>query len=145
MPPADEGPAVGAWTRRLVHLFLLAFAVTGLATLELFPFSGFRLFSELRPAERQSWELRAVDEAGDEIPIRLGDLPLGFRNSTTLLRGFDDLTTAERDAICDAWAQPLRDRDVPVVGVRVYSVVQSVRPDGPPRTRTLAYECGGQP
>jgi hypothetical protein len=144
MPPADEGPAVSAWTRRLVHLFLLVFAVTGVATLELFPFSGFRLFSELRQAERQSWELRAVHESGDEIPIRLAELPLGFRNSTTLLRGFDDLTAAERDEICDAWAQPLRDRDVPVVVVRIYSVVQSVRPDAPPRTRTLAYECGAQ-
>jgi hypothetical protein len=142
MPPADDGPAVSAWTRRLVHLFLLVFAVTGVATLELFPFSGFRLFSELRPAERQSWALRAVDEAGDEIPIRLADLPLGFRNSTTLLRGFEDLSSAERDEICDAWAQPLRERDVSVVGVRIYSVVQSVRPDGPPPTRTLAYECG---
>ncbi len=144
MPPADEGPAVSAWTRRLVHLFLLVFAVTGVATFELFPFSGFRLFSELRPAERQSWALRAVDEAGDEIPIRLADLPLGFRNSTTLLRGFDDRSSAERDEICDAWAQPLRERDVPVISVRIYSIVQSVRPDGPPPTRALAYECGGR-
>ena len=143
MPPADQGPAVGAWTRRLVHLFLLVFAVTGVAHLELFPFSGFRLFSELRPAERQSWELRAVDETGDETPIRLADLPLGFRNSTTLLRSFDDLTPADRDEICDAWAAPRRDRGEPVVNVHIYSVVQSVRPDGPPPTRSLAYECGG--
>lgn len=145
MPVADDGPPVGAWTRRMVHLFLLVFAVTGVAHLELFPFSGFRLFSELRPAERQSWELRAVTEAGDEVAIRLADLPIGYRNSTTLLRTFDDLTPAERDAICEAWAEPLRDRGVAVTLVRVYSLLQGVRPDAPPPVRRLAYECGGGP
>ena len=144
MTVADEGPPVSARTRRFVHLFLLVFAITGVAHLELFPFSGFRLFSELRPAERQSWELRAVDETGGEIAIRLGELPLGYRNSTTLLRGFAGLTAVERDEICDAWAAPLRDRGNAVVSVRIYSVVQSVRPDGPPPTRALAYACGGR-
>jgi hypothetical protein len=141
---ADPGPAVTARTRRLVHLFLLVFAITGVAHLELFPFSGFRLFSELRPAERHSWELRAVDPSGDELPIRLGDLPLGFRNSTTLLPGFDDLTAAERDEICDAWAGPLRADGIAVVRVHVYAVQRSVRPGSPPPERRLAYECGGR-
>jgi hypothetical protein len=144
MPVADEGPPVSARTRRLLHLFLLVFAITGVAHLELFPFSGFRLFSELRPAERQSWQLRAVDEAGDEIPIRLGELPLGYRNSSIRLRAFDDLTAAERDDICDAWAEPLRDSGTVVTRVRVYAVVQGVRPDAGPPVRRLAYECGGR-
>jgi hypothetical protein len=143
MPVPDEGPPVSGRTRRLVHLFLLVFAVTGVAHLELFPFSGFRLFSELRPSERQSWQLRAVDEEGAEIAIRLTELPLGYRNSSTLLRDFDALTPDERDDICDAWAQPLRDRGTSVREVRVYAVVQVLRRDAPPPVRTLAYECGG--
>jgi hypothetical protein len=141
---ADEGPEVTARTRRLVHLFLLVFAITGVAHLELFPFSGFRLFSELRPSERQSWELRAVDDSGDELPIRLGDLPLGFRNSSILLRDFDGLTASERDDICDAWTEPLRADGIEVVQVHIYSVQRSVRPDGPEPERRLAYECGGR-
>ena len=144
MTVADDGPAVTARTRRLVHLFLLVFAVTGVAHLELFPFSGFRLFSELRPSERHSWELRAVDEAGEELPIRMGELPLGYRNSTLLLRDFDDLHPSERDEVCDAWAGPLRDAGTSVVQVRVYSVVRGVRPDAAPPERRLAYECGGR-
>jgi hypothetical protein len=142
MPAADEGPPVSRRTRRVLHLFLLVFAVTGVAHLELFPFSGFRLFSELRPAERQSWQLRAVDDAGQEIPIRLGDLPLGYRNTSIRLQGFDALNAAERDEVCDAWAEPLRDAGAEVVAVRVYAVVQGVRPDAPPPVRRLAYECG---
>jgi hypothetical protein len=145
MQEVDEGPAVTGRTRRLVHAFLFVFALTGLAHLELYPFSGFRLFSELRPAERESWQLRAVGSDGRETPIRLAELPLGFRNTTLLLRGFDDLPEAERDAVCDAWALPLRDRGVDVLGVRVYAVVESVRPDGPPPDRRLAYDCGRPP
>lgn len=145
MAVADDGPAVTARTRRLVHLFLLVFAITGMAHLELFPFSGFRLFSELRPAVRHSWELRAVDEAGDEVPIRTADLPLGYRSSTLLLRDFDDMSPAARDEVCDAWATPLRDAGTVVVQVRVYSVVRGVRPGAPPPERHLAYECGGRP
>jgi hypothetical protein len=144
MPVADDGPSVGAWTRRFVHLFLVVFAITGVAHLELFPFSGFRLFSELRPADRLSWQLRAVDAAGEETPIRLAALPIGFRNTSRRLRTFDHLSQAERDDICDAWAQPLRESGAQVARVRVYAVVQSVWPHAPPPTRRLAYECGGQ-
>jgi hypothetical protein len=137
----DEGPAVSRATRRLVHLFLLVFAVTGVAHLELFPFSGFRLFAELRGDERHSWQLRAVVD-GDEVPILLGELPLGYRNTSTRLRTFDELDTRERDAICDDWAQPLRAGGTTVEAVRVYAVVQHVHPGGPPPERRLAYECG---
>lgn len=130
-------------TRRLVHLFLLVFAVTGVAHLELFPFSGFRLFAEVRSDERVSWQLRAVDAAGDEHPIRLGALPLAYRNTSLLLLEFPSLDAAERDAICNGWAQPRREAGEAVAAVRVYRVVEGVRPGSPPPTRTLAYECGG--
>jgi hypothetical protein len=144
MQVADDGPAVSTRVRVGVYAFLLVFAVTGVATLEVFPFSGFRLFSELRPSERESWQLRAVDPTGGETPIRLGELPVAYRNTTTLLLGFDDLTTGERDEVCDAWTTPLREAGAEVVGVRVYSVVDEVRPDDRPPRRTLAYECGGR-
>jgi hypothetical protein len=143
MPVADEGPAVSRRTRLLVHLFLVVFAVCGVAHLELFPFSGFRRFSELRPAERQSWQLRAVDAAGEEIPIRIGDLPIGYRNTSAQLRHFEDRSQAEQDAMCDAWAEPLRASGTEVTSVRIYSVVQGVRPNSPAPVRELAFECGG--
>jgi hypothetical protein len=142
---SEDPPQVSRRVRFGVHAFLFAFAVTGVAHLELFPFSGFRLFAELRPSVRESWQLRAVDAAGAETAIRLSELPVGYRNTTTLLLTFDDLTPAERDEVCDAWATPLRDAGADVVGVRVYAVVDEVRPDDRPPRRTLAYECGGRP
>jgi hypothetical protein len=133
---------VPARTRHLVHAFLLVFAIAGVARLELFPFSGFRLFSELRGSERTSYQLRAVDAEGDEVPIALGDLPLGFRQTTRLIPSMADMAPAERDELCDAWAAPRRAAGDEVVSVRVYEVVASLRPDGPPPRRTRLYECG---
>lgn len=125
-------------TRRGVYGFLAVFAILGVAHLEWFwPFTGFRLFSEVRHADRGSWSIVAVDAAGDESTVRLGDLPVAYRTSTRLLPHFDDMAADERDEICAAWVQ---DRD-DVVEVRIYAVVTRLRPDAPPPTRTLAYTC----
>ena len=131
-------------TRRGVHAFLLVFAITGIAHLELYPFSGFRLFSELRGDERRGWQLRAVDDEGEEVGISLGHLPLGYRQTARLIPGMADMSADERDEICNAWADPLRARGVEVVRVRIYRTVVSVRPDAAPPERTLEYECGGR-
>jgi hypothetical protein len=143
-PAADCGPPVSPRTRHLLHAFLLVFAITGIAHIELYPFSGFRLFSELRTSERQGWQLRAVDGDGEEIAIHLDDLPLGYRHTARVIPKMAHLSADERDEICDAWAGPLRARGIDVVRVRVYRTIVSVRPDGPPPERSLAFECGGQ-
>ena len=139
--PEDVSPR----TRHLVHAFLLVFAITGIAHIELYPFSGFRLFSELRDDERLGWQLKAVDDEGEEIGIDLDDLPLGYRHTARLIPGMAHLSADERDAICDAWVGPLRARGIHVVRVRIYRTVVSIRPDGPPPERRLEYECGGRP
>ena len=139
-----RGPEISSRTRHAVHAFLLVFAITGLAHVELFPFSGFRLFSEVRSDERISWELRAVDDHGEEIDIDVDHLPLGYRQAPRVIATLDEVSQRERDDICDAWATPLRRRGVQVVRVRIYRTVASVRPDGPPAERTLQYECGGE-
>jgi hypothetical protein len=140
--PTVGSPGVGAGTRRFVHAFLAVFVVCGIATFELLPFSGFRLFAEPRGAERRSWQLRAVGSDGDEHPIVLADLPLSYRNTSLLLEGWDGLSATERDDICDAWSGPLRGSGVHVAEVRIYRVVGSVRPDAPPPERRLAHTCG---
>ena len=143
-PAADSGPPISSRTRHLLHVFLLVFVITGIAHIELYPFSGFRLFSELRGDERRGWQLRAVDDEGDEVGISLGHLPLGYRQTARLIPGMADLSADERDEICNAWADPLRERGVEVVRVRIYRTAVSVHPDAPPLERTLEYECGGR-
>ena len=141
---AVHDPAVSPRTRHLVHAFLLVFAVTGIAHLELHPFSGFRLFAELRGEERTSWDIEAIDGEGHAIPIVLDELPLGYRQSWRFIPGLDERPRAERDAICDAWAGPLRAQGHEITTVRVFRTVGSVRPDAPPAERTLVLECGSR-
>ncbi len=138
----EDGSAVSPRVRRAVHWFLLVFAITGVAHLELWPFTGFRLFSELRTAERAGWAIVAVDAEGEEDGIDLADLPVGFRNTARLIDGFARRTPEQRDEICDAWAAAARDGGQDVDHLRIYAVRASVRPDGPPPVRTLAYACG---
>lgn len=135
---ADAPVEVSRRTRRGVYAFLGTFAVLGIAHLEWFwPFTGFRLFSELRSADRESWQIVAVDADGEESSVRLADLPVAFRNTTKLLDDFGSMDQDERDAICGAWVEG---RDG-VVEVRIYAVVTRLRPDAPPPNRTLAYRC----
>ena len=126
-----------------MHAFLAVFAITGLARLEIHPFSAFRLFSELRGDERVAWQLRGVRGDGTEVAIRLGDLPLGYRQTTRRIPEMEAMSGAERDAICDAWAGPLRHDGVDVVAVRVYETVTVLGPDDRPPERSLLFECGG--
>jgi hypothetical protein len=141
--PDHEVPVgVSPRLRRTVHVFLLVFALAGVAHLELWPFTGFRLFSELRGSERTAWSIAAVDLTGAEHTIELHDLPVAYRNTSKLLEGFDHRSPASRDAVCDAWAEPMRKAGHEVARVRVYELTISVRPGGPPARRRLAYECG---
>ena len=141
-PTATAVDGVSRRTRRAVHWFLLVFAITGVAHLELWPFTGFRLFSELRPSVRESWAIVAVDRAGDEHGVALHELPVAYRNTAKILLGFDHRSPQSRDAVCDAWATPLREAGHDVARIRIYAVTAGVRPGSPPPHRALAYECG---
>jgi hypothetical protein len=138
----DLDEAASPRVRRALHVFLLLVAVCGLAHVEAWPLTGFRLFSESRSSEREGWVIAVVDAAGAEHILDLHDLPAGFQGTTRLIPGLVDASPARRDRACDAWAAPVRDAGRPVAEVRVYEVVESVRPGGPPAHRTLAFTCG---
>jgi hypothetical protein len=138
--PATE-PAVPTWTRWFARALVATVLLFGLARIEAWPLSGFRLFSSVRHDVREQWHLRAVD-GEDEVSIRVDDLPVAYRNTTNIVEGFDDMATAEREEVCDAWAGALRDQGRRVDAVRVYFVIVSVRPDGPAPIEDLRWECG---
>ena len=129
------------WVRRAVYGFLGIFLLCGLLSIEAYPFTGWRLYHVLRTEHRTSWDIAAVTPEGEEI-IRLGELPIGLRNTSRLLGEFDGLDQRERDEICAAWAGPLRDQGRAVSGVRIYRVTTQLDPADHDRERVLAYECG---
>ena len=140
--PATTERPVPTWTRRFVYGFLGALLVCGLASIEAWPFSAFKLFSAIRDGERESWQIVWVDPQDREDTISLYDLPVAYRNTTTLLREFESMSKDERNEVCDAWAQPLRERGRPVEHVRVYRRTTSLGDEPPPATRKLMWECG---
>jgi hypothetical protein len=144
----EEGrPEVPARVRWFVWAFLTVFVVTGLAEIEAFPFTGWRLFSGLRHERTTSLAAFGVDGAGLERPFAFRELPPAYHWGSNVLRGFTRRSPAEQARICDSWVSAARDAGRDVALVRVYQVVRVVSDrDGdrgvPARTRTLMLTCG---
>ena len=114
--------------RAFVWGFLALFAACGLAGIEAWPFSGFRLFSNVRTDEVAGWEVTAVDRAGDERPVSMAD-----RSWLHVAAGMERLPEAERLAVCRVWA-PGAD-----IELRVYRTWTPI--DGGSSRRDLRAAC----
>ena len=126
-----------------MYVFLLVFVVCGVFAIERWPLTGFRLYSDLRVEERHSPAGVALLADGTEQHLRFDDLPLGWHATDRILRQFPRMTQDERDDVCDAWVQPLRDDGVEVVGVRVDDMVAHLaEPDRPTEAVAVLYRCG---
>ena len=144
----EEGlPRLPARVRWFVWAFLAVFVFTGLAEVEAFPFTGWRLFSGLRHERNTSLAAFEVDGDGEETPFSFASLPPAYRWGTNLLTGFTRRAPADQAAICDAWAAAARESGREVEVIRIYEVVRIVSDrvgdrGAPHTTRTLRITCG---
>ncbi len=136
----DDDDRVGRGTRAFVAVFLAAFAATGLLRVDVWPFSGWALFSHLRTDEVRGWLATSVDADGAERPIPFGDFPEAYRRQANLLKGFDGLSPEGRADLCRAWAAELVRTGVDAVEIRVYATTRSARDPGGGR-RELRHVC----
>ena len=142
-PPESEVHELSPWLRVAVYAFLVVFLVCGAFAVERWPLTGFRLYSGLRVEERHSPSVVALLADGGEERLRFDDLPMGWHATDRILRQFPRMTQGERDEVCDAWVQPLRDEGVDVVGVRVDDMVAHLGdPDRPTEAVAVLWECG---
>ena len=136
---------VGTGIKVVVVLFLGFFVVCGVGNREVWPFTGWRLFSRVRTGTEVGWQATVLDGQRTETPIEFGALPRGFHGSAAVLRGFPRLSPAERLGVCGAWAGALRARGLDVSEIRVYRTVTTIplgRDRATTRTsRTLRYTC----
>src|SRR5919201_4920819 len=142
-----ERPAVPAWTRWYVATFLTLFVVCGVAGIEAWPLTGWRLFADARRPVQVAWQAVKVDADGRETPVPFRDLPVGFHGNVQVLKGFAGLGAARQAAVCRAWADAVRARGGQVAAVRIYRTVTDVSrrvgDRGAPPARELRWTCPG--
>ncbi len=140
---AEERLPVG--TRLFVAAFLSAFVVCGLAGLEAWPLTGWRLFSHLRTPTLTTWQAETVDPVGATTPLRFDELPRAYRNFTLIMKGFGARPPREQASACADWAAAARATGREVVAVRVFRLTWDLsdREGGRSRLveRRLVYEC----
>jgi hypothetical protein len=130
----DQAPR---WARWFVGAYLATFVVCGVAGLEAWPLTGWRLFADARQARQPGFQAVTVDRAGQETPIPFADVQV--------LKGFAGLPTERQAAVCQAWATAVRERGGEVAEVRIYQTVTDVSrrvgDRGAPPERTLRFTC----
>ena len=109
--------------------FLTVFALCGLAGIEAWPFSGFRLFSNLRTDRIAGWEVTVADHGdADEHDVSFGE-----RSWVHVAAGMAQLPDEQRMAVCRAW---VHERGV---DVRIYRTWTPI--GGGPVSRELRASC----
>jgi len=126
--------AAPRYARPFAAAFLGAVAVCGFGSFNAWPFSNWELFSRLRTDAQTSWQAAAVG-ARPDAPV-----PHGYRELTSVMRGFAKLTPAEQNAICVRWTREAGARAVLVYRFDWLLSVRQGQRAAPPH-RSLAWTC----
>lgn len=137
---------------RPVRLFVYGFLALVLATsglgVEVWPLTGWRLFSQVRTDTVSGWQVVAVGEGGQESRLEPSSLGRGYRGTSWRLADFPTMPPHERDEVCRVWADGAFGVGA-VDSVRIYRTRRPVRTDReqpvPTAARVLRYECGRRP
>ena len=119
--PASSAAEV-ARARIVTFGFVALILAVSFAGLELWPLSGFRLFSIVRTPEQVSWQLRAVDATGAETTMDPTRLPPYDSGSLQVTQQLSTMPVPQQQAIMAAWMHGLGMDPDRYSSVRVYRV-----------------------
>ncbi len=95
----DAAPKSARW---LVGALLVLLLVPGLVGFDLWPLTGWRLFSLARDETQTLWVLEAVDGNGSSRLVDVEELPLRYRHAEWPMADLPGASTARRQAMCEA-------------------------------------------
>lgn len=88
--------------RILVAVLFVLLLVPGVIGFDLWPLTGWRLFSLSRDATQNFWVLEAVDGDGERQVVSFEELPLRYRHAAWPIADLQGASTATRDELCHA-------------------------------------------
>ncbi|MEX0666564.1 MAG: hypothetical protein WD598_17550 [Acidimicrobiia bacterium] len=147
MSEAAELEAGPRWpVKAVVILTLVMLFVAGVATVEAWPFTGWRLYSNTKGPTAGSYFAYRVSPDGTEHKIDYEELPYAYRRAPYILNKFPSSDDPTREAVCEALAHGEREAGRSVAEIHVYWELRRVVPvDGERHTklleRELRYSC----
>ncbi|MSO79784.1 MAG: hypothetical protein EXQ79_09300 [Acidimicrobiia bacterium] len=145
----ESAQSVDGPSRRVKAIVLIALTlllVAGVSTIEAWPFTGWRLYSNTKGPTAGTFVAYRVGPDHDEQLVDYHNLPYAFQRTPYILNKFPRSSAREREAACDGIAQGEREAGRPVIAIRVYWELRRVVPIGGERhtkllERELRYTC----
>jgi hypothetical protein len=97
-----DGDEVPRAARVAVAVILALLLIPGVIGFDLWPLTGWRLFSLSRDAEQTEWVIEATAADGGARVVSLEELPLGYRNAAWQMRELPGASDERREAVCQA-------------------------------------------
>ncbi|HVF12028.1 MAG TPA: hypothetical protein VNA87_02975 [Actinomycetota bacterium] len=142
------GCVTGLKKRLFLFSFLIVFVYCGVEGKELWPMTGWRLFSHLRTDTQSSWEVDYLDAQGRSQPVPFAQMSWAYRGSPQVLKGFPGLPEKEQIGVCSAWLSAVGALDIEATQLEIYRTTWRLSERDGLRARlpdrTLAFECSSQ-
>lgn len=122
--------------RAWVALLLALLVVPGVVGFDLWPLTGWRLFSLARDASQTEW---ALDVDGHEIDLEL--LPLAFRNAAWPMAELPGDSEARQQAVCEALLRGVRDRFPDATELALVRERRTMTVEGITEEREVIHRC----
>lgn len=97
-----EDPGPSRLVQAFVGLVLLLLVVPGVADVEAWPMTAWRLFSLSRGERQTEWVVEAVSADGSERTVSLEELPLRYRHAAWPMAEVPEAWPEDREELCQA-------------------------------------------
>ena len=131
--------------RVLLYVFLLTFVYFGVEGKELWPMTGWRLFSSVRTDSQSSWQVDYIGVDGRSRPVPFDRMSWAYRGFPQVLRGFPDLPRDDQVGVCSAWLGALQALGIESDQLEIHRTTWRLSdregPRAKPPRKVLAFTC----